>query len=79
MLLFILGGFLLLSSIDLVKVEPKIISVETRRMSRNALHKRDAGAVSIPDYFNLLYYVNATAGTPGRNIAFGINTDSPDA
>ena len=79
MLLSILSGFLLLSSIDVVNAEPKVISMEIKHTSSHALIKRDAGAVSITDYFNILYYVNATVGTPGQDLAFVIDTASADA
>jgi predicted aspartyl protease len=78
MLLSILGGLLLLSSIDHVNAEPKVISMDTKRMHSNTLHKRDAGAVSITDYFNIVYYVNATVGTPGQSITFVIDTAASD-
>ena len=79
MLLSILGSLLLLSSINHVSAEPKVISMETKRMSRHALQKRDAGAVSITNFLDILYYVNATVGTPGQSLAFVIDTASSDA
>lgn len=65
---------MLLSSISHVNAEPKVISMDTKRMSRNALRKRDASAVSITNYVNSLYYVNATVGTPSQSLAFIIDT-----
>lgn len=53
--------------------------MKTKRMARNALHKRDTGAVSITNYLDLVYYVNATVGTPSQNLAFLIDIESPDA
>ena len=79
MLLTILGSLLLLSSVGHVNAEPKVVSMETKRMSRNGLQKRDAGAVSITNSLDILYYVNATVGTPGRSLAFVIDTASADA
>ena len=77
MLLSILGSLLLLSSIDHVNAEPKVISMETKRMSSSALHKRDAGTVSLTNAANVYYYVNATVGTPGQNVSFIIDTVAP--
>lgn len=79
MLLSILGSLLLLSSIGHVNAEPKVVSMETKRMARNGLLKRDAGAVSITNSLDIMYYVNATVGTPGQDLAFVIDTASADA
>ena len=79
MLLTILGSLLLLSSVGHVNAEPKVVSMETKRMSRNTLQKREAGAVSITNWLDILYYVNATVGTPGQSLAFVIDTASSDA
>jgi hypothetical protein len=78
MLLSMLGGLSLLSSIVHVNAEPQVFSIETKHMSRNVLKKRNAGAVSVTNFFNVFYYVNATVGTPGQNISFVVDTVSPD-
>jgi hypothetical protein len=78
MLLSMLGGFLLLSSITHVNAEPQVFSMETKHMSCNVLQKRDASAVSVTNFFNVFYYVNATVGTPGQNISFVLDTVSSD-
>ena len=76
-LLTFLGSLLLLSSIGHVNAEPKVISMETKRMSRNALHKRD------PTEFDLrnegfLYVLSASVGTPEQTIALQIDTSNSD-
>jgi hypothetical protein len=64
---------MLLSSIDLVNAEPKVISMETKRMSHNALHKRDATEFDIRNDM-ALYVLSVTVGTPEQDIKLEIDT-----
>lgn len=73
MLPFILGSLLLLSSIHQVNAEPKVISMETKRMSRNALHKRDATELDLHNGI-VLYALSVSVGTPEQTIALQIDT-----
>ena len=77
MLLSLLGGLLLLSSIGLVHAEPKVISMETRRMSRSALHRRDPADVDLRNGI-VLYAIDVSVGTPAQNIALQIDTTNYD-
>ena len=73
MLLSILGSLLLLSHINHVSAEPKVISMETKRISRNALHKRDAAEFDLCNEI-ALYVLSASVGTPEQIVALRIDT-----
>jgi hypothetical protein len=74
MLLSFLSSFLLLS---LANAEPKVVSMQTTRMSRSSLQKRNTGSFGI-DNGLLLYTINATIGTPPQSVVFAVDTSSGD-
>ena len=74
MLLSILGSLLLLSHIDHVNAEPKAISMETKRISRNALHKSSGTEFDALS----LYVLSVFVGTPEQSIALQIDTTNSD-
>lgn len=78
MLLFTLGSFVLLSTIDLVNAEPKVISMQTSRKAHSALSKRDAPEVPLGNWYYWSYFVSATIGTPAQNVSFSIGTSVSD-
>jgi hypothetical protein len=77
MLLSFLSSFLLLSLANHVNTEPKVVSMQTTRMSHSSLQKRDTGNFGI-DNSLLFYTINATIGTPPQSVVFVIDTSSGD-
>lgn len=81
-MLLLFGSLLLLSCINHVTAEPKVVHMPLERKSRRTLHKRDFGdgdsaAVTLSDD-KMFYYVNTTVGTPGQRVEFDIDTGSSD-
>jgi len=77
-LLSILCSLLLLSSIVHVSAEPKVISLQTKQVSRSStLQKRDADEVLIEN-FNTAYLINVTVGTPPQPEQLLLDTGSSD-
>jgi hypothetical protein len=77
-LLSFLGSFMLLSLVNHVNAEPKVVSMQTKRMPRSrALQKRDEGEVTIYNY-DSGYFLETAVGTPGQNIFLQIDTGSSD-
>lgn len=81
-MLLLFGSLLLLSCINLVSCEPRVVHMQTERKSRRTLHKRDFGDGSSADVglsnSEMYYFVNATVGTPGQLVEFDIDTGSSD-
>jgi hypothetical protein len=77
-LLSFLSSFALLSLVNHVNAEPKVVSMQTTRMLHNSLHKRDTGSFGISSAGNLFYMINATIGTPPQDVVFAIDTSSGD-
>jgi hypothetical protein len=67
-----------LSFVNNVNAEPKVVSMQTTRMSRSSFQKRDTGSFGIGNAGNLFYMINTTIGTPPQNVAFAIDTSSGD-
>jgi hypothetical protein len=77
MLLSILSSLLLLSSIDHVNAEPKVVSMKTKRMCTQNLQKRGTDQTTLFNAYNgYNYYVETTIGTPGQNVTFLVDTES---
>lgn len=82
MLLSFFGSFLLLSCVEHVSAEPKVVHMKTERKLRSTLHKRDFGdgnvaPLSLSDD-KWFYYANTTIGTPPTTVLFDVDTGSSD-
>lgn len=77
MLLSLLGSLFLLASIGHVNAEPKVISMETKRMARNSLHKRDSTEFNIRNDMTL-YVLSVSVGTPEQVIELEIDSVSSE-
>jgi hypothetical protein len=78
----ILMGFLLLSiltALHTVAKAPRIVRMQTSKLERIQLGKRDHLSVILGNAVSEgLYYVNASVGTPKQSVALQIDTGSSD-
>jgi hypothetical protein len=79
MLLSFLGSFMLLSLVNHVNAEPKVVSMQTKRMPHSrALEKRGDGEVVAIGNGGVGYFLNTTIGTPGQSVWLHVDTGSSD-
>ena len=71
--------FSLLTALGTVAAAPRVIRLQTSRLERSPLTKRDEPPVSLGNAVSEgLYFVNASVGTPRQNVALQIDTGSSD-
>jgi hypothetical protein len=68
-----------LAAHSLAAARPRVVRMQTSRVGRELLVKRDYHSVTLGNAVSQgLYYVNASVGTPKQNIALQIDTGSSD-
>lgn len=74
--LFFIANCILLAS---VAAEPKVVSLPLHKNQRRSIVKRNHASATLEnDYFDGLFWVNATVGTPGQLVQLQIDTGSSD-
>lgn len=68
-----------LAAHSLAAARPRVVRMQTSRVGRELLGKRDHHSITLGDAVSQgLYHVNASVGTPKQNVVLQIDTGSSD-